>query len=96
MIFADANGDGLQDALQSGFQDQQPRVFLNKGDGFTDAFSALSNAIPEFEKFFAVATQIDWNSDGRQDLLLPIQNGLPKPEWRILQRASYRELGPRR
>src|SRR5262249_28512588 len=93
VVFLDVNGDGLPDAVESGFPDHALRTFLNPGPPFVAApgFSLGSAGLGDQDTFFALAAPIDFNNDGRQDLLMPVPPGtLPDqsetlPAWAILQ-----------
>src|SRR4051812_5851499 len=101
VLFLDVNGDGLPDAIESGFEDHALRTYLNKGSTFT-TLSVISLGLPgrgDQDTFFALAASIDFNGDGQQDLLMPVPGGtLPNqsevlPAWAILQ-ATGRLGGP--
>src|SRR5262249_21515546 len=72
-LFLDVNGDGLPDAVESGFGDRQLRTFVNTGQGFAPPVDSLPAFQMEADRFIQLATPIDWNGDGRQDLLVPLQ-----------------------
>jgi hypothetical protein len=93
LIFLDANGDGLPDAVQTGFQDKQPRTFFNTGRGFRSAVLSLPAAVIEADAFAKLATVIDWNADGRQDLLMPVPKPGSTPAWKILRSTGSIEDG---
>ncbi|WP_437811151.1 RHS repeat-associated core domain-containing protein [Sorangium sp. So ce1078] len=99
VVFLDVNGDGLADAVESGFSDHQLYTFLNTGPTFVsspfrsvDAFS-LGDLLgfPDQDVFFGLAVPLDFNGDGRQDLLMPVPPGMllggsdALPSWAILQ-----------
>ncbi|NUQ73530.1 MAG: type IV secretion protein Rhs [Polyangiaceae bacterium] len=85
LIFLDVNGDGLPDAVQTGFQDRQPLTLINTGRGFRNAVASLPAAMIEPDAFAKLASVIDWNADGKQDLLMPVPNPGGTPSWKILQ-----------
>jgi YD repeat-containing protein len=93
LIFLDANGDALPDAIETGFDDNQPRTFFNTGRGFREAVLSLPAAVIEADKFAKLAAPIDWNADGRQDLLIPFPNPSGTPSWKILQSTGSIEDG---
>jgi hypothetical protein len=70
LLFLDANGDGLPDAVETGFQNRQPLTFFNTGRGFRDAVSSLPAPMIDADMFAKLAAVLDWNADGRQDLLM--------------------------
>jgi RHS repeat-associated protein len=92
LLFLDTNGDGLPDALQSGFGDHVLRLYLNTGRGFArfplDALKPTGAS--EQDTYFHLAQAIDFNSDGRQDLLMPVADGVGPsdtgglPSWAVL------------
>jgi len=65
---ADVNGDGLQDAVVESAG--KFAVRLNKGGSF-DSISATNVLAGEGAKNLRQAQVLDFNSDGRQDLLAP-------------------------
>jgi RHS repeat-associated protein len=76
-IFADVNGDGLPDAVKTGYGDGRPRTFLNTGAGFgTSGVPSLSGpSLPDEQRedrFAHDATVIDADGDGLTDLLVPM------------------------
>jgi len=88
VLFLDVNGDGLPDAIESGYPDGMLRAFMNTGAGFmapVDALDPLQIPGAALDAFVRLAAPIDWNADGRQDLLLPIETPGGVPAWRILQ-----------
>lgn len=87
MFFLDTNGDGLTDAIQTGYSDHQPYVFLNTGRGFLPRVNGLPLNVFPADDFAKFATTIDFDNDGRQDLLLPMAQGNPGgvPSWRVLR-----------
>ncbi len=85
MFFLDVNGDGLADALQTGYSDHQPYVFINTGQRFLSRVNGLPGNVFPADEFAQFATAIDYNGDGRQDLLLPIAEPGQIPTWRVLR-----------
>ncbi|MDI1447300.1 RHS repeat-associated core domain-containing protein [Polyangium sp. 6x1] len=83
MLLVDVNGDRLPDAVQWGWGDAF-RTFLNTGDGFLEPVVALSNPIVPVEKHARLATPLDWDGDGRTDLLMPMETA-GGSQWRILR-----------
>ena len=91
VLFVDVNGDGLPDAVESGFEDQQLRTFINNGNGFQPPVSSLTQPIVGgADAFITLAMPIDYDSDGRQDLLVPLlMNGTESaPSWMILRSSG--------
>ena len=93
VAFVDVNTDGLPDAVESGFQDHALRTYINTGRGFAKmpVLSLGSPGLGNQDLFFRLAVVLDYNGDGRQDLLMPVPAGtLPNesnvlPVWAILQ-----------
>ncbi|AUX47305.1 uncharacterized protein SOCE26_088230 [Sorangium cellulosum] len=85
MLFLDVNGDGLPDAVQTGLPDRQLRTYMNTGDGFAAAVNSLPELWLEADRFMNLAVPIDWNDDGRQDLLMPLREPGGVPAWMILE-----------
>ncbi len=93
VVFLDVNGDGLPDAVQSGFSDHALRTFLNTGTGFVilPGPSLGTAGSGDQDTFFRIAAPIDYNGDGRQDLLMPLPGGSLRghsdviPAWAVLQ-----------
>ncbi len=92
LVFLDVNGDGLPDAVQSGFQDHTLYTYLNTGPTFAAPFFSLgSRGFGDQDTYFRLAATLDYNGDGRHDLLVPVAAGtLPGqsttlPAWAILQ-----------
>ncbi|NUQ77807.1 MAG: type IV secretion protein Rhs, partial [Polyangiaceae bacterium] len=101
VVFLDVSGDGLPDAIQSGFSDYRLRTYTNTGAGFSQlpVDSLYWDGIGSQEAFFHLAVPIDFNADNRTDLLMPIagevwpnlQSMLPR--WFVLQSTGTPE-GP--
>jgi len=73
MRLADVNGDGLQDAVvDSG---GKINVRLNLGGSFSGLYPTTYNGAD-----LPAAQVLDYNSDGRQDLLVPLSDG----EWHAM------------
>ncbi|XXY14180.1 RHS repeat-associated core domain-containing protein [Sorangium sp. So ce216] len=100
-VFLDVNGDGLPDAVQSGFSHRGLRTHLNTGATFdAPAVDSLGPVgLGDQDTFFRLATPLDYNSDGLQDLLMPVPPGtlpgssLALPSWAVLQATGARD-GP--
>ncbi|WP_437531191.1 RHS repeat-associated core domain-containing protein [Sorangium sp. So ce726] len=98
VVFLDVNGDGLPDAVESGFSGQLT-TYLNTGSTFVispfrtvDAFSFGDLlGVPDQDALFRLAVPLDFNGDGRQDLLMPVPPGMllsgsnVLPSWAVLQ-----------
>ncbi|AUX49123.1 uncharacterized protein SOCE26_106680 [Sorangium cellulosum] len=107
VVFLDVNGDGLPDAVESGPGDHQLYTYLNTGPTFVaspfrtvDAFSFGDLlGIPDQDTFFQFAVPLDFNGDGRQDLLMPVPPGMllggsdALPSWAVLLATGDR-AGP--
>ena len=85
VLFLDVNGDGLPDAVETGFSDRQPRTYINTGAGFEAAVDSLPAPLLDADRYAGIAVPIDANADGLQDLLLPMVDGGNLPEWKLLQ-----------
>jgi hypothetical protein len=105
VVFLDVNGDGLPDALQKGVSDDQLLLFINRGDLFAlagDAFTTGIVAVTDLDfsftaaKFLRLAAPLDFNADGRQDLLIPLSLGGQNavPFWAILQATGNIDGSP--
>jgi RHS repeat-associated protein len=95
--FADVNGDGLADAIYGfNFSYLDPRsgsLFINTGRGFLGA--ATQSAINPLAIGTAPVRQIDWNLDGKADILQqivyagdPHAGGILEPAFSILSYAG--------
>ncbi|MDC0679024.1 RHS repeat-associated core domain-containing protein [Sorangium atrum] len=98
VVFLDVNGDGLPDAVESGFSGQL-YTYVNTGSTFVispfrtvDAFSFGDLlGVPDQDALFRLAVPLDFNGDGRQDLLMPVPPGMllsgsnVLPSWAVLQ-----------
>ncbi|WP_236643999.1 RHS repeat-associated core domain-containing protein [Sorangium cellulosum] len=104
-VFLDVNGDGLPDAVQSGFSHGGLRTILNTGPTFdAPAVESLGPAgvlesLGAQDSFFRLAAPLDYDGDGLQDLLMPVPPGmlpgssLALPSWAILRATGARD-GP--
>ncbi|WP_437815115.1 RHS repeat-associated core domain-containing protein [Sorangium sp. So ce1078] len=107
VVFLDVNGDGLPDAVESGPGDHQLYTYLNTGPTFVASPFRTVDALsfgdllgfPDQDTFFRFAVPLDFNGDGRQDLLMPVPPGtLPdrsdvRPSWAVLLATGDR-AGP--
>ncbi|WP_437731191.1 RHS repeat-associated core domain-containing protein [Sorangium sp. So ce1335] len=108
VIFLDANGDGLPDAVESGSGHDQLTTYFNTGPTFVaspfrtvDAFSFGDLlGFPDQDAFFRLAVPLDFNGDGRQDLLTPVPPGMllggsdALPSWAVLLATGDRDGPP--
>ncbi|WP_434042141.1 MULTISPECIES: RHS repeat-associated core domain-containing protein [Sorangium] len=108
VVFLDVNGDGLPDAVESGSGHRQLTTYINTGPTFVpsafrtvDAFSFGDLfGLPDQDAFFRFAVPIDFNGDGRQDLLTPVPPGMllggsdALPSWAVLLATGDREGPP--
>ncbi|MDC0682432.1 RHS repeat-associated core domain-containing protein [Sorangium atrum] len=107
VVFLDVNGDGLPDAVESGFSGQL-YTYLNTGSTFVispfrtvDAFSFGDLlGVQDQDALFRLAVPLDFNGDGRQDLLMPVPPGMllsgsnVLPSWAVLQATGDLEGPP--
>ncbi|MBK9266191.1 MAG: VCBS repeat-containing protein [Polyangiaceae bacterium] len=89
VIFADVNGDGLPDAVSSGAADGRLHTWTNTGKGFVEKpADALKwdGFLPQ-DAYVHLSAPLDWDGDGRTDLLLPMIDGTSPdvPRWVILR-----------
>ena len=87
LLFLDVNGDGLPDAIEPD-ESHQLLTYLNTGRGFAPPVSSLPSVVlAGADGFLNLASAIDYDGDGRQDLLLPLSlDGTSSaPAWIILQ-----------
>ncbi|WP_437874700.1 RHS repeat-associated core domain-containing protein [Sorangium sp. So ce513] len=108
VVFLDVNGDGLPDAVESGFGHRQLTTFFNTGPVFVaspfrtvDAFSFGDLlGFPDQDAFFRLAVPLDFNGDGRQDVLMPVPPGMllggsnALPSWAVLLATGDRDGPP--
>ncbi|AUX35802.1 MULTISPECIES: RHS repeat-associated core domain-containing protein [Sorangium] len=108
VVFLDVNGDGLPDAVESGPGDHQLYTYFNTGPTFVaspfrtvDAFSFGDLfGLPDQDAFFRFAVPLDFNGDGRQDLLMPVPPGMllggsdALPSWAVLIATGDRSGPP--
>ncbi|XYH97782.1 RHS repeat-associated core domain-containing protein [Sorangium sp. So ce1128] len=100
-VFLDVSGDGLPDAVQAGFSHRGLRTYLNTGPTFdTPSVDSLGPVgLGDQDTFFRLATPLDYNGDGLQDLLMPVPRGtlpgssLALPSWAVLEATGARD-GP--
>ena len=92
VVFLDVSGDGLPDAVEAGFGDRALYTYLNTGVGFAPpVFSLGTRGLGDQDTYFRLAAILDYDGDGRQDLLMPVPPAtLPGqsstlPAWAILR-----------
>ncbi|HSN98095.1 MAG TPA: FG-GAP-like repeat-containing protein, partial [Candidatus Nanopelagicales bacterium] len=86
VLFLDVNGDGLPDALWARPLPNEPiDTWINTGAGFVLGGASVDGAFPGASFFTRLAATIDFNADGRQDLLVPMQEPGGIPDWVVLQ-----------
>jgi RHS repeat-associated protein len=90
LLFADVNGDGLPDVVRIDVLAGQPVTILNTGDShghrFGDAVRSVKDYLPgDITGLWGLATVLDYNGDGRQDVLVPMIEGDGLPSWILLQ-----------
>ncbi|WP_437480466.1 RHS repeat-associated core domain-containing protein [Sorangium sp. So ce1014] len=107
VVFLDVNGDGLPDAVESGFNHHELITYLNTGPTFVaSSFRTVSAfsfgdllGLSDQDAFFRFAVPLDFNGDGRQDLLMPVPPGMllggsdALPSWGVLLATGDR-AGP--
>src|SRR5262249_5415902 len=82
VVFADVNGDGLPDAIESGLQDNLLGTWLNTGRTFAvnAGHSLGDDVISDPTTHFGLAVPLDYNADGLEDLLVPVLGLSAGPE----------------
>ena len=87
VVFLDVNGDGLADAVMPDSSDLTLTTWINDGTKFLPPVNSLAGAIPGVDEaaHFRLAVPIDYNEDGRQDLLMPMGEANVIPKSRILR-----------
>ncbi|XXY20357.1 RHS repeat-associated core domain-containing protein [Sorangium sp. So ce216] len=98
-VFLDVNGDGLPDAVQSGFGHHRLRTVMNTGGTFAEQVDSLGPVLFDLDTYFGRAAPLDYNGDGMQDLLMPVLPGilpgssLDLPAWAVLEATGAHD-GP--
>jgi RHS repeat-associated protein len=91
-LFADVNGDGLPDAVTSGDPSGRMWTWMNTGKGFAEKpMESLEwDALLAQTTYFDLATPLDWDGDGRTDILLPMMDAISPdiPRWVILRATN--------
>ncbi|MDC0747778.1 FG-GAP-like repeat-containing protein [Polyangium mundeleinium] len=86
VYWLDVNGDGLPDAIETGWNDRQLRTFLNTGNGFSGSIDTLTPPVLDADEHAKLGAPIDWDGDGMQDLLLPMKLAAGNlPSWVVLR-----------
>ncbi|QAT86345.1 Rhs family-like protein [Corallococcus coralloides] len=85
-LFADINGDGLPDAILSPVAGGDIEIMMNTGNGFA---APVAQVLPAFAKFSSWdydngVRVLDYNHDGRQDLLLMDKKGSDRTKFVLL------------
>jgi RHS repeat-associated protein len=89
-LFLDVNGDGLPDVVKIEPISGQPVTYLNTGDSHGHRFAAgvlsVGSYIPgSLAALWDLAAVLDYNGDGRQDVLVPITEEDGLVSWLILR-----------
>ncbi|MFS8071383.1 MAG: FG-GAP repeat domain-containing protein, partial [Byssovorax sp.] len=90
LLFLDVNGDGLPDVVKLDGTTGQPVTILNTGDSHGGRFGAevrgVTDYIPgDLAALWSLAAVLDYNGDGRQDVLVPMKEGDGILSWVILR-----------
>lgn len=85
-LFADINGDGLPDAILNPGVGGDIEIMMNTGNGFA---APVAQALPAFAKLSSWESDngvrvLDYNHDGRQDLLLMGKKGTDRTNFVLL------------
>ncbi|RKG98486.1 RHS repeat-associated core domain-containing protein, partial [Corallococcus carmarthensis] len=85
-LFADINGDGLPDAIMSPGEGGDIEIMMNTGNGFA---APVTQVLPAFAKltsweFDNGVRVLDFNHDGRQDLLLMGKRGTDRTHFVVM------------
>ncbi len=97
-LFADVNGDGLPDIVRIQEMTGQPVTIFNTGDShggrFGDEVRGVTDFIPgDLTAFWGLAAILDFNGDGRQDVIVPMLEGDGLPSWILLQSTGATDEG---
>lgn len=102
VFLMDLNGDGLTDVLQARQEADWVPNFIdlvswtNTGEGFYGGLHGnIVTGVEAKDHYFRMASVMDYNFDGRDDLLVPRFRGHGRPEktWKVLLSPSH-PLGP--
>ena len=78
VVFLDVNGDGLPDAVAVRLPGSRaPHVYQHGTDvrAPCPSIASASPGLGDQDTFFRLAAPLDYNGDGRQDLLMPVPPG---------------------
>ncbi len=96
VFLMDLNGDGLSDVLQARQSTDANFINLlswtNTGDGFYGGLNGnLVAGVEPRDHYFLMASVMDYNFDGRDDLLVPefLPGGHPEKTWKVLLAPSH-------
>jgi hypothetical protein len=97
-LFLDVNGDGLPDVVKIEPLSGQPVTYLNTGDSHGHRFGtgvlSIGSYIPgSLAPLWDLAAVLDYNGDGRQDVLVPLTEEDGLPSWVILRATGKRGEG---
>ncbi|MEP7126921.1 MAG: FG-GAP-like repeat-containing protein, partial [Byssovorax sp.] len=97
-LFLDVNGDGLPDLVKLDVLTGQPVTYINTGDNhgarFDTGVQSITDYIPgNFAPLWDLAAVLDFNGDGRQDVLVPLTEEDGLPSWVILRSTGKTREG---
>ena len=97
VLFLDVNGDGLPDALTTGDASAPGLLMtsMNTGRGFLPGVPSLPGYPPDQGEYLDFSATLDFDGDGRMDLLLPMKYGACLPYsgksscWVVLKSSPF-------